>query len=860
MLADPSAAPKAAPSAAAAAAPVGRPGAGRLRWAQRAWRLLGRHWIFAALFGAGLGLRVITQLAYRPALFYIDSYKYLTGSSGYDPEGYRFLLAPILWVGNLAWVPAVQHLLGLAMGLAIYAVLIRRGAPRWAAALAAVPILLDAYQLQMEQTIMPDVVFEALILGGLAILLWKPRPSLTRILAGAFVLGLSADVRQVGELLIVPVAVFAALAAWRGHTRGREHPSEHGHPRGREHPGWRRRAGYLGLAVLCCAVPMLTYMTISQAAGQGFRLANRGSDVLYGRAAVVADCATLQLPKYEDSLCPTPAEAALGIDQLLNSPSGPYSHYQPPAGMTKHQVVGDFVARVATQQPLSMPLSVLRDGARLFALTRDGISTITPISRWQFQPTYATFPPGVTLKFVAEQGQHYGGGGPVTIRPLAAFLRGYQLHGGYTPGPLLAVMTGAGVVGSLSALGQRRRRGTRTLTADDRTLAAGTLLATLSAVTIVLGSDVFEFSWRYQLPALVTLPLAGVLGGTLLTSRLRARRHPDAPGALSPPTSESLTPEEQKTLVLVALGAVRGLVGLARPAHAGPRARVRGAVGVQLDHDLVARDVVAGDGAGALRGVDGLADAGRVLTEVLVQGMLVLQAAHQPAAGAGDAHGVDRQVLLLGHPHRDRLEVLEECGAAQVAATRADAALEPGLIAGADLPQLDPGPELAGQVADQSPEVDPARGAEVHGEGVAAGHVVHRRDLHGQLVGADEPLGRDPALGPAAAAGLVPLQVFLGGQARAHRQAADVVRDPLRGPHAFGHFRPGVGRHEHLVADGRGVRAGIQVVQPPVSFEGDRHHHAHPARVRPKPRGHEATPDRAPGSRPKPGPRPRSQG
>ena len=72
-------------------------------------------------------------------------------------------------------------------------------------------------------------------------------------------------------------------------------------------------------------------------------------------------------------------------------------------------------------------------------------------------------------------------------------------------------------------------------------LAAGTLLATLSAVTIVLGSDVFEFSWRYQLSALVTLPLAGVLGGTVLVSRLRARRNPDAPGTSG--ASEALSPQ-----------------------------------------------------------------------------------------------------------------------------------------------------------------------------------------------------------------------------------------------------------------------------------------------------------------------------
>jgi hypothetical protein len=35
---------------------------------------------------------------------------------------------------------------------------------------------------------------------------------------------------------------------------------------------------------------------------------------------------------------------------------------------------------------------------------------------------------------------------------------------------------------------------------------------------------VYEFSWRYQLPALVTLPIAGVLGGTLIAGRIATRR------------------------------------------------------------------------------------------------------------------------------------------------------------------------------------------------------------------------------------------------------------------------------------------------------------------------------------------------
>ena len=76
-------------------------------------------------------------------------------------------------MANFDAVAAVQHLLGLAMAVVIYLLLLRRGAPRWLAALAMAPVLLDAYQLQIEQTIMPDTWFEALIVAGLAILLWR---------------------------------------------------------------------------------------------------------------------------------------------------------------------------------------------------------------------------------------------------------------------------------------------------------------------------------------------------------------------------------------------------------------------------------------------------------------------------------------------------------------------------------------------------------------------------------------------------------------------------------------------------------------------------------------------------------------
>ena len=146
------------------------------------------------LLAAGLALRIAAQIAYQPALIYVDTLKYLYGASpGADPLGYTLVLRAILVVGNLSLVALAQHLLGLAMAVALYAVLLRRGTNRWLAALAVAPVLLDAYQMQIEQTIMPDVWFEAMIVAGLAVLLW--RPAVTVRLAAAA----GPDPRPVGH-------------------------------------------------------------------------------------------------------------------------------------------------------------------------------------------------------------------------------------------------------------------------------------------------------------------------------------------------------------------------------------------------------------------------------------------------------------------------------------------------------------------------------------------------------------------------------------------------------------------------------------------------------------------------------------
>jgi hypothetical protein len=477
------------------------------------------HWPFTLVLSAGLALRVLTEVAYRPALLYIDSAKYLVGSRGTTPEGYQVLLRLLDPVGGLALVAAVQHAFGLAMAIAVYALLIRHQVPRWAATLAAVPVLLDGYQLQLEQTVMPDVLFETMIAGGLVLLLW-PRPpgqngqngqngqkSLALIAAGALVLGATATVREIGVVLILPAVAFAVATA----------------------ADWRRRTGRAALATACFALPVLGYMAAAYFVTGHFGLASNGPAPEYGRAAAAADCATLTLPADERALCPSPARtlALGGIDGLLHNPQSPGHTVPVPPGTTRGQLLAGFSLAVFRQQPLRVAASVARDSVRLFALTRDGDPEITNIARWQFQTFYPTYPHRYTMAALTRLARQHGSGGDlVAVKPAATVLRDYQLGGGYTPGPLYAIGLVAGLLGSLCGLARRRMlvAERRMLTAAGSELAAACLLVTLSATVLLLSSDAYEFSWRYQLPAVVMLPVAGALGLTALADRIKRAR------------------------------------------------------------------------------------------------------------------------------------------------------------------------------------------------------------------------------------------------------------------------------------------------------------------------------------------------
>jgi hypothetical protein len=519
--------PAAGPAIPPGAGPAGGPGPGR-----RAGRLLWRHWLMSVLLLAGLVLRVLATVAYQPVLLYIDSLKYLFGAwPGNDPLGYNVILKILLLPGNLTAVAALQHLLGLAMAVALYAVLLRRGVPRWLAALAAAPVLLDAYELQIEQTIMPDVWFEAFIVAGLVTLLWRPRPGLRATVAGGLLLGLSAPVAQVGQILIVPALLYVLIAAG----------------------GWRRKLACGAALCVAFAVPIAAFSMREYQVSQHFSLAPAAGSTIYGRLAYSADCATLSLPGSERALCPAPALAQrLGPDGLVHSADSPDHTYASRPGLSHAQAVSDFEHAVLIQQPLRVAGGILRDAAKLFAVSRQTSPGDTAISRWQFQTSYPTYGSAIFLRgsnrimlglhFAASGGRTVDqplspalGGRAAVTGSLASFLRSYQLDGGYTPGPLLALAALAGLLGALAAAWKRR------LSPVLRELALGSLLFFGAAAAVLLASDAFEFSWRYQLPALVTLPPAGALGIALGIAAVRGRkqRHTAAPAPAPAPAPES---------------------------------------------------------------------------------------------------------------------------------------------------------------------------------------------------------------------------------------------------------------------------------------------------------------------------------
>jgi hypothetical protein len=122
--------------------------------AARVRRVLAAHRAFTIVLAVAALLRIVVMLGYPPAMFFNDSYNYMTDAVTAVPDdvrssGYPLFLRVLEPLHSLNVVTGLQALMGLAMGTAIYALLRRRGLPWWGATLCALPVLFDVYELQL---------------------------------------------------------------------------------------------------------------------------------------------------------------------------------------------------------------------------------------------------------------------------------------------------------------------------------------------------------------------------------------------------------------------------------------------------------------------------------------------------------------------------------------------------------------------------------------------------------------------------------------------------------------------------------------------------------------------------------------
>jgi hypothetical protein len=252
--------------------------------------MLRRHWPFALVLAAGAVLRIGAEVAYRPALFYSDSWGYLSMAHGSSlitfaplrPSGYPLILKVLHW---LTLTTVVQHLAGLATATLVYATCRALNARRSLATVAGALIALDAWAIALEQYILAEAFFGLALMLAVWATLVARRSSLSPALAFAgLCLAAAALMRPVG-LFAVP-----AWIIWMIWVR----------------PGARPTVA--GLA--CLVVPLLVYSLAHQHSTGTFGLTQANGWFLYGRVGEIATCNGIKVPHDARALCNRPPEAA----------------------------------------------------------------------------------------------------------------------------------------------------------------------------------------------------------------------------------------------------------------------------------------------------------------------------------------------------------------------------------------------------------------------------------------------------------------------------------------------------------------------------------------------------------------------
>jgi hypothetical protein len=466
-------------------------------------RLIRAHWAVTIVLTLAVVVRAAVAIAYRPAIFFGDSWAYLdlayngtpVGLAPDRPSGYPLLIDLLSVAGrSLAAITTAQHLAGLAVGVLVYALLLKLGLPRLLAVAGAAVVLLDGYAIALEQQIMAESFFALALVASMYLVVGKSRGP-GALAASGLLLAAAATIRTVA-LFAVPVWI--AYVFW---THGRS------------------RAVAAGLTALL--VPVLAYSAIYAANTGHFGLGQADGWFLYGRVGQFADCGNARIPVEARPLCErTERDRQEGAAFHVWNADGPARRvfggmsHDPDVQAHSNDVLRSFAVAIIRDRPLRYARAVGSDFLSYFYPGR--------MSRGNSDLAVTLPEEGrIVRRNELIRDRYFPAYEPQVHEP-AALMRGYQ-HRLHTPRWLIGMLALAGLLAlAAAAIGRRR---------VPMLHSRETFLLTGAALAMLLGSAATsEFVLRYLIPMVPLIICGGFAAcadlAALVRSRERARFSP----------------------------------------------------------------------------------------------------------------------------------------------------------------------------------------------------------------------------------------------------------------------------------------------------------------------------------------------
>jgi hypothetical protein len=345
-------------------------------------------------------------------------------------------------------------------------------------------------QLLLEHSVLSDVLLDLMLVTGLVVLGWtRPLQVRTAAVAG-LVLGLSVLVRLVAQPVVLSAALFCLMLT-----------------------GAPFRARLVNAAVLTVAflVPLAGYATWYHQVSGVWGLSQASGRALFMRTTTFVECDRIDVAAYLRPLCP-PEPVGERQDPTQ------YGWHQEeenfgldyPPGVTLNQATMDFALAAIRAQPGDYVRTVLRDfWLGFWPWERRDYYEYDTAYKWSFEARVDYDPtPKMSAAYLA-----HGGDLPRTRHPLGDWIAEYGRHV-YVRGPIMLLMTLLGLAGLLV-------RGDRTVPSTRPLLF---LLGSVALGLVLVPAATAEFVWRYQMPAIVLLPMCAALAWMRLSAALRVRR------------------------------------------------------------------------------------------------------------------------------------------------------------------------------------------------------------------------------------------------------------------------------------------------------------------------------------------------